>query len=113
MTTNRIERTQCQSAMGSINTITTAMMCVQAPGVINQAAICSGDSGGPLTDNSGSTVYRINSWVVIGSGTGCTSQCYCCTGYPQVGANVAEFYSWINGQLDEMRELYKNESIPV
>ena len=88
----------CNAAMLGIVTITNTMYCVRAGGSQggNVVTMCSGDSGGPIV--LGNQVYGINSFVIVGSGTPCNG-CYCCPGYPQVGANVATLSSWINSQM--------------
>jgi secreted trypsin-like serine protease len=79
---NIVGQSQCQSAMGSINTITARMNCANASG----KGVCNGDSGGPLTVNG--QQVGIASWVVSG----------CLTTYPSVFANAVNGRSWILAQ---------------
>ena len=108
MQSNKIERNICadimRAALGQ-NAIDNTMVCIRGgnAGQENVPTMCSGDSGGPMV--SGTNLYGVNSWVLQGSGGGCNS-CNCCPGYPQVGANVAQFYSWINSQVSQINKEY-------
>jgi len=77
-----VAQTQCQTAMGSINTITARMICANASG----KGVCNGDSGGPLTVNG--QQVGIASWVVSG----------CLTTYPSAFANAVNQRTWILAQ---------------
>ena len=110
MQSNKIERVLCgdimQAALESnYNPIDNTMVCIRGgnAGQDNVPTVCSGDSGGPMT--SGSLLYGVVSWGLSGSGPGCSS-CQCCPGLPQMGANVAHFYSWITNQINEWNKEY-------
>lgn len=105
MTSNSIGQGTCNSQMSGIVGITSAMYCItnSSPGSNAQVGtMCSGDSGGPIV--FGSTVYGVNSFVITGSVNGCGNNCFCCSGYPQVGANVATYSSFVNGQMSIWKE---------
>jgi trypsin len=72
----------CQSAMGSINTITARMLC----GFTSGRGSCNGDSGGPYTVNG--QLVGIVSWGVSG----------CLTSYPSVFAHAVSQRSWLLAQ---------------
>eukprot|EP01084_Bolivina_argentea_P239174 402004_1 len=101
-TSNKIERQLCQDIVASVQGggtyVDNSMVCVRGgnAGQENVPGDCVGDAGAPMV--SGNAIYGVMSWSLVGSGQGCNS-CASCTGYPQVGANVAAGNKWINGYL--------------
>eukprot|EP01084_Bolivina_argentea_P239173 402003_1 len=102
MTSNALERQLCQDIFSSVQGggtyVDSSMICVRGGNVGAEyvPANCVGDAGAPMV--SGNAIYGVMSWSLVGSGQGCNS-CASCTGYPQVGANVAAGNKWINGYL--------------
>jgi secreted trypsin-like serine protease len=108
---NVIGNTECQAimaaALGPGTWIDSSMICIRggSAGQDNVPAICSGDSGGPWTGTTNRIQAGVTSWGL----QGCSGSCNCCTGFPGVGANVAQFYSWINGYLQDWDLAYERD----
>ncbi|XP_066267224.1 chymotrypsinogen A-like isoform X1 [Branchiostoma lanceolatum] len=79
-----ISTSQCQSAWGSVNTITDRMICAGADG----ATSCMGDSGGPLV------CQKDGAWNLVGVVSWGSSQCS--TSTPAVYARVTNLRQWLD-----------------
>uniref|UniRef100_H2YAN1 Peptidase S1 domain-containing protein n=3 Tax=Ciona savignyi TaxID=51511 RepID=H2YAN1_CIOSA len=83
-----VSQSNCQSAWGSVITITNRIQCA---GGDRQVSSCMGDSGGPLTvqDNGETILIGAVSWV----------QSNCSPNYPGGYAKISAERSWIDAQL--------------
>ncbi|MCC3769017.1 serine protease [Streptomyces sp. UNOC14_S4] len=81
-----VARSTCQSAWGSVNTITARMICAGTLG--QNVGPCDGDRGGPLVAGSGSSA------VLVGLVSWGPSGCSYSSSY-SVYANVGNVRSWI------------------
>ncbi|XP_019644083.1 PREDICTED: chymotrypsinogen B-like [Branchiostoma belcheri] len=82
-----ISTSSCQSAWGSVNTITDRMICAGADG----ATSCMGDSGGPLV------CQKDGAWNLVGVVSWGSSQCS--TSTPAVYARVTNLRQWLENTM--------------
>nr|UXE46266.1 chymotrypsinogen [Branchiostoma japonicum] len=82
-----VSTSQCQSAWGSVNTITDRMICAGADG----ATSCMGDSGGPLV------CQKDGAWNLVGVVSWGSSQCS--TSTPAVYARVTNLRQWLDSTM--------------
>ena len=107
MTTNLVDWSDCQYLIRSVcgskyKWIDTSNMCIRG-GIMGEeysSTPCIGDSGSPYM--YGKYIYGVHSWTIKSDNNdpGCQG-CYCCTGLPQVGTNVALLTPWIQSVLKE------------
>ncbi|XP_066266985.1 chymotrypsin B-like [Branchiostoma lanceolatum] len=84
-----IGKSTCQTAWGSVNSITDRMICAgMGP---NGASSCMGDSGGPLVCQKAS---EGNAWHLVGVVSWGSSQCS--SSYPAVYARVTNLRQWLD-----------------
>lgn len=86
-----VDRTTCHGLWEDVNAITKNMICFQPDDLLDPgASACNGDTGGPVVDGLGETVYGLVSW----QSKDCSA-----SPRPNVGSNVGEetAKSWING----------------
>ncbi|KAJ5382980.1 trypsin-like cysteine/serine peptidase domain-containing protein [Penicillium concentricum] len=87
-----VDRSTCNAAWANDNPITKNMMCTQPDAPMPGTSTCSGDNGGPIVDELGSTLYGVISY----GANGCTA-----TPLPNVGSSVSDeaAKAWIQGLI--------------